>query len=249
MLKLTLFEIKRRWKLFAAVLCFYELANLALLFKLKSLMPLGMNMDNELIAFVVILAAAPIVLAFVDAVNGLRLEAKQSTRDLYFALPNTGFSKIGSKLFVSFVSMTLAGLTSIITVLGTMQYLTGEFAISETIKAISENFADVSFVVSYMAVSYTLFIGMIYLSFALFRSFFSQMKFGGVITFALFLGVSYVFEKLGQPFARFNIEQSFIPGTISLWSHGGMSFALQCISLVIVYGLTSLLFEYKASFD
>jgi hypothetical protein len=249
MLKLTLFEIKRRWKLFAAVFFFYELANLALIFKLKSLMPLSMNMDNELIAFVVILATVPMVLAFVDAVNGLRLEAKQSTRDLYFALPYTSFSKIGSKLFVALVSMLLAGLTSVITVLGTFQYLTGEFAISDALRALSENVADVSFVISYMTVSYTLFIGMIYLSFALFRSFFSQMKFGGAITFALFLGVSYVFEKLGQPFARFNVEQNFIPGTISLWTHGGLSFALQCLSLVVVYGLTCLLFEYKASFD
>lgn len=249
MLKLTLFEIQRRWKLFSAVLFFYELANLILVFKLKSLMPLGMNMDSELMAFVIILATAPMVLAFVDAMNSLRLEAKQSTRDLYFALPNTGFSKIGSKLLIAFVSMSLAGFTSIVTVLATFQYLTGEFAISEALKAVSENFMDVSFVLSYMAVSYTLFIGMIFLSFALFRSFFSQIKFGGVVTFALFLAVSYVFEKIGQPFARFNFEQNFIPGSMSLWTHGGVSFGLQCLSLVVVYVLTSLLFEYKASFD
>lgn len=248
MLKLTLFEIKRRWKLFVAVFFLYELANLALVYKLKSLMPLGMNTDNELIAFVVILAAVPVVLSFIDAVNGLRLEAKQSTRDLYFALPYSAFSKIGSKLLVSFVSMMLAGLTSVITVLATIQHLTGVFAISDAIRAISENLPDAIFVVSYLTVSYVLFIGMIYLSFALFRSFFSQMKFGGLITFALFIGVSYVFEKLGQPFTRFNFEQNVIPGSISLWSHGGISFAVQCISLVLVYGITSLLFEHKVSF-
>jgi len=249
MLKLTLFEIKRRWKLFAAVLFFYELANLALIFKLKSLMPLGMNMDNELIVFVVILAMAPIVLAFVDAMNSLRLEAKQSTRDLYFALPNNGFSKIGSKLLIASVTMTLAASLSIVTILATFQVLSGEFVIAEAINGLKENFRDVSFVLSYITISYALLIGMIYLSFGLFRSFFSQIKFGGVITFALFLGVSYVFEKIGQPFARFGFEESFIPGTISLWTHGGLSFAIQCLSLVVVYVLTSLLFEYKASFD
>lgn len=249
MLKLTLFELQRRWKLFAAVLFFYELANLALVFKLKSLMPLGMSMDSELIGFVVLLATAPVVLAFIDALNSLRLEAKQSTRDLYFALPNTAFSKIGSKLFISFATMVMASIISVVTVLATMQILTGEFVISDALKGIVENFSDVSFVLSYMGVSYTLLIGMIYLSFALFRSFFSQIKFGGMITFALFVGVSYVFEKIGQPFARLNFEEHFISDGLNLWASGGLSFGIQCLSLVAVYVLASLLFEHKASFD
>jgi len=249
MLKLTWFEIQRRWKLFAAVLFFYELANFALVLKLKSILPLGSNMDNELIVFVFVLAMAPIVLAFVDAVNSMRLEAKQSTRDLYFALPNNGFSKVGSKLLISAVSMGLAGITSTITVLGTMQVLTGEFVFSETMKLISEHLSDVSFILSYMAVSYTLLIGMVYLSYALYRSFFSQLKFGGVITFGLFVGVSYVFEKLGQPFSRFEGNNDFIIDGINFWASGGTSFAIQCLSLIVVYILSSLLFEYKASFD
>ncbi len=249
MLKLTLFEIQRRWKMYLAVFFFYELANVLLALKLRPMMPISGGSDSELIAFVFLLGMAPLILVFVDAINSLRNEVKVSTRDLYFTLPNNAFEKVGSKLLISLVGFIGALSIFLVTTLMTFQFLTGEFIISDILHALQKNISDASYVFIYISVSYALLIGMIYLAIALYRSFFSQMKFGGVITFVLFLGVSYSVQKLGANITQFNIDSEMIRDSLELWRTSGADLAVQILSLLAVYGATSLLLEFKASFD
>lgn len=244
-----LFELKRKWKLQLVVFFFYQLANVLLVMKLRTIMPFGGGMGNDLIAFVYLLGMTLPVLSFVDTVNSMRLEVKNPTRDLYFALPNNGFEKVGSKIVIGLVSMSLAGLSFVFTTLASTQYLTGDYVLYDFLKALGDHMNELTFMITMALVSYALLIAMIYLAFALFRSFFSQWKFGGLITFGLFIAINYVLQKVVEPFARFNIDVEFIGQTVNLWAIGANVLLLTTVVFTVVYALASVLFEYRANFD
>lgn len=251
MLKLIKFEIQRKWKYYLAALGLYELANILLILKIQSMNLVDMNMESASLGFFFLLGMVLPVLAFVDSVNTLRIEAKQPTRDLYFTLPYSGYEKIGSKLFVSGMSMMLALAGYVLTVLGSIEYLTQEPMMKPLLEAITKHFPDLSFMALITFVSYTLFIGMIYLSFGLFRSFFSQLKAGGLITLILFIAVTYLYNRYVGPLAEFNPQQTGLLPTESLhlWQSGGNVLAIQSISLAVIYALTGSLFENRVNFD
>lgn len=251
MLKLIQFEIQRKWKAHLLALGLYEIANLLLVLKIQSLNPGMTSMQNGMVAFVFLLGMVLPIVSFFDAVNSLRIEAKQSTRDLYFALPYSGYEKIGSKLLVSGISMMLAIGTYVITGLASVEFLSQEPILRELSDILVKQFSDLSFMVLMTFVSYTLFIAMIYLSFGLFRSFFSQLKAGGFITFVLFIAVTFLYNRYVGPLAEFAPHQNVILVTdsLNLWKSGANVFAIQSVSLAGIYALTGYLFENRVNFD
>lgn len=74
--------------------------------------------------FFVLLGSALFFGAMVGAVNNLRLEAKNSTRDLYFSVPISAYSKIGSKVIVSLLEVFGAALIASISATKAIESLT-----------------------------------------------------------------------------------------------------------------------------
>ncbi len=99
-------------------------------------------------------------------------------------------------------------------------------------------------VVSYMVIALLI----IYLSFAIFRSFFSQVRFGGGITILIYLVLNYLIQKFIFPYIGLRFEGRRLVGETyfeTLIRPLLTNFAfIVCLFLLIGY-----LFEKKVNFD
>ncbi|MCK8060145.1 MULTISPECIES: hypothetical protein [unclassified Fusibacter] len=245
MLKLLVFELQKKWKVLLGAFGLYELANLILAVYLTS--SGRIKTSDEYIAFIFLLATCFWFAAIVDCINNLRLEAKRSTRDLYFSLPYSGFTKIGSKLILSTVVMTLASGIAAVTTLFTTEKLLNEPVFTEALKFMQMNLGNTSYILIASIFQIIFFIAMVYLSFAIYRAFFSQLKFGGFITFMIYLAINYLYFKLVGGLEVTGNDTTFM--TMSLWKTEWLELAVVGLSIMASYGITGYLFEKKANFD
>lgn len=236
MIRLLKFEIKKKWKFSLAVLIGYLLINLATWFKFKD--------TSDVIfatALFFLLAGCFVAAAFVGSINNLRIEAKKPSRDLYFSLPLSAYTKIGSKVIVSFVEVTIASIVGTVVAGHFIGLISGQGILSE----IARVFNTASLEELLLAFSVQILMGLstlliIYLSFAIYRSFFSQVKFGGLVTVVIYLVLMYL---IGQyVFPHFVVD---VTSMAKAWINVGKA----AVFSAFLFMATGFLFEHKASFD
>jgi len=244
MIKLFKYEFQRKWKVSIGLLLAYFLVYFGFLIKFKSEGSYSIETFGFQLIFFILLGSALSFGSIVGAVNNLRLEAKQSTRDLYFSIPMSAYAKIGSKVIVSVVEVFTAGFIAIYTAVKAIEHLTGVTLWKTAIKEIlSQPMDQLIFAVVANIVYAVLMILIVYLSFAIFRSFFSQVKFGGIITIVIYIILNYLLVKGGTVFFG-NVEETALEG-FALWMMlAGFTAFTTCIYLLIGF-----LFEKRVSFD
>jgi hypothetical protein len=241
MIRLLKFEIQKKWKMSLGALLGYFLIYFGFLFKFRNDGLVSFEQMPFRLVFFILLASGLFFLAGIAAINSLRVEAKQSSRDLYFSLPLSAYTKIGSKVIVATVEATAAAVIGTLTCLRALEYLTG-FAV---MKQVFEGIKEVAFVDLVASFYFQLVLGIlmlliIYLSFAIFRSFFSQVRFGGMITMVIYvllmyLNIRYVFPLMS--FTEFSLSSEWFK-LLLLTSYTG-----------IVFTTVGYLFEKRANFD
>lgn len=258
MIKLLNYELQRKWKTSLGVLGLYFIIYFGFLLKynkeIRSVMD-NMNMANfDLdilintfglkIIFFIILASGLLFASVIGAVNNLRVEAKQSSRDLYFSIPMTAYTKIGSKVIVSLIEVFVAGIIGFVSVIKAFEFLTKFDIMKGIIDGIFSAPADVlTYVFIANLLQTTLMILTVYLSFAIFRSFFSQAKFGGLITVGIYLGLNYLLVRLfGE--VMINLEDA-VATTFTRW----LSLGIFGLFVTVIFILIGYLFEKRVSFD
>ncbi|MBN2794036.1 MAG: hypothetical protein JXR88_01420 [Clostridia bacterium] len=258
MIRLFNYEIQRKWKTSLGILGLYFLIYFGFLLKwnkeIRSVMD-NMNMSNfdmDLliqtfgfkIIFFIILASGLFFASIIGAVNNLRLEAKQSSRDLYFSIPMTAYTKIGSKVIVSLVEVFAASFIGFVSVIKAFEFLT-KFDIMKGI--IDSIFAMPTDALIYMIIGNvlqsTLMILMVYLSFAIFRSFFSQAKLGWLITIGIYIGLNYLMIRFLSSILM--TVGDAVKTSLSMWGLLA-GFALFVGAIFFIVGF---LFEKRVSFD
>ena len=244
MIKLFKYEFQRKWKVSIGLLLAYFLVYFGFLIKFKAEGSYSIETFGFQLIFFILLGSALSFGSIVGAVNNLRLEAKQSTRDLYFSIPMSAYAKIGSKVIVSVVEVFTAGFIAIYTAVKAIEHLTGVTLWKTAIKEIlSQPMDQLIFAVVANIVYAVLMILIVYLSFAIFRSFFSQIKFGGIITIVIYIILNYLLVKGGTVFFG-NVEETALEG-FALWMMlAGFTAFTTCIYLLIGF-----LFEKRVSFD
>ena len=244
MIKLFKYEFQRKWKLSLGLLAAYFLVYFGFLMKFKSEGTYSIESFGFQLIFFILLGSALSFSSVVGAVNNLRLEAKQSTRDLYFSIPMSSYTKIGSKVIVSVVEVFAAGFIAIYTAVQAIEHLTGVALWKPAIKEImSQPMDQLIFTVVANIVYAVLMILVVYLSFAIFRSFFSQVKFGGIITIGIYIFLNYLLIR-GSSLLFSNVQETMLDG-FGLW----MLLAGFTVFTTSIYLLIGFLFEKRVSFD
>lgn len=196
------------------------------------------------IIFFIILGSGLLFASIIGAVNNLRLEAKQSSRDLYFSIPMTAYAKIGSKVIVSLVEVFAASVIAFVSVIKAFEFLTKLSIWQSVMDAIFNVPFDmmVYFVIGNVLQA-AMMILVVYLSFAIFRAFFSQVKFGGFITIVIYVILNYLLIKFVGELLTNIEETSFTDLTRWLWLAAYAAFVTGLFALV------GFLFEKRVSFD
>lgn len=237
MIKLLKFEIIKKWKLSLGVLIGYFLIYFGAIIKFKSEGLVSFEQMPLQLVFFIILASTLGMAAFISGINSLRVEVKQSSRDLYFSIPLTAYAKVGSKLIIALVEMGLATVIGIFSCIKAMEQLTGFAVMKEFLKLIGEHSTSefiLMIVSQIVAVALSLLI--IYLSFAIFRSFFSQVRFGGFITVIIYVVLMYLHTR--YVFPLINSDSGDLVQVLLMTGY-----------TAFIFGLVGFLFEKKVSFD
>lgn len=237
MIKLLKFELFKKWKMSLGVLVGYFLIYGVALMKFKSEGLMSIEQMPLQLVFFIILASALGFAAFVGAINILRVEVKQSSRDLYFSIPLTAYTKIGSKLIFSLIEMSVASVIGFYTCVKALESLTGFAVLKELLKTWSDVPLQemILFFFSQLVAS-ALILLIIYLSFAIFRSFFSQVRFGGFITVIIYVALMYVHIRYIFPVIDIDNGSLVNAGILTAYT-------------AFIFGLVGFLFEKKVSFD
>jgi len=241
MIRLLKFEFQKKWKMSLGVLLGYFLIYFVFLFKFKAEGTFNIERMPFQLVFFILLASGLFFAAGISAINSLRVEAKNSSRDLYFALPLTAYTKIGSKLIVSTVEATLAAVIGTISCIKALEYLTGFGVMKFLFQGLQDAPLDEVILALYVQIlAGVLMLLIIYLSFAIFRSFFSQVRLGGLITIIIYIILMYLNVRYVFPFISID--------TMTTQSIG-LAVAGMTAYTVIIFGLVGYLFEKRASFD
>lgn len=244
MFKLLKFEVQKKWKLSLGALAAYFIVYFGFYTKFKlegdfTLDSLGMKL-----VFFVLLATALFVFSMISAVNNLRLEAKHRTRDLYFSVPISAYKKIGAKVIVSFVEIVTASLIALTTPILAIEGLAKTDEISKFFLQIFDMPTGVLiFAILISLVEMIMSLLIIYLSFAVFRSFFSQVKFGGLITVVIYIVLSIVIGQIGS--MAFAGMSTLSQTDVAMW----VSLGLYSLMTAVVFVIIGYLFEHRVSFD
>lgn len=242
MLRLFKYEFQRKWKMSLGILIGYFVLYFGLLIKYSNNSYSIEQMPLQLVLFI-LLAGALTVAAIIGAINNLRIEAKQNTRDLYFGIPMTAYTKIGSKVIVSLVEVMGAGLIGAYTCVKAFEKLTGVSLWSNFIDELLKlPLNDLVIAVLMQITLGVISIIVVYLSFAIFRAFFSQVKFGGLITVVIYVGLNYLIGRYINPALGMDLNH---------FSDQSMLFILikNMVFASLLFVVTGYLFEKRVSFD
>lgn len=244
MIKLLRYEFQRKWKMMIGVLLMYFVLYGGFLLKFKSDGLADFEEFGFSLVFFILLGGALVFAAALGAINNLRIEAKNPTRDLYFSIPINSYIKIGSKVIMSALEVAGAGIIAFVSATKAMEYLTGVDALKFVLDAFVANGFEVNlFLMLFQIIGGLISLLVIYLSFAIFRSFFSQVKFGGFITVVIYILLNIL---LGY-FTR-NVS---INMTSTFDFEGNMWLFLGVYTLLAggLFTLTGYLFEHRVNFD
>ncbi len=249
MLKLLKFEVLKKRKAVIMSILAYLVVNFALVMKFKTDGPV--SLDGELafpLVILIVVASGFLLLAFIGAINNLRVETKNSSRDLYFSLPMSSYTKIAVKTIVSTIEILGAFLIAVIVYFQSFKILTGMNLLKTFLDGIDTAQMSNLFSSSIISVLYVIIsVLLVYLAFAIFRSFFSQIKFGELFTILIYvlinyLMIRYVFVHIGFSQIIKNAQESIEPNVLmSLLSILGVT--------GVLFIIVGYLFENKVSFD
>lgn len=258
MIRLLKYELQRKWKMSVGILGLYFLVYFGFLLKFNgeiketigSMNMMSFDLDLLIsaygfrIIFFIMLGSGLVFASIIGAVNNLRIEAKESSRDLYFSVPMTAYTKIGSKVIVSMVEIFAAGIIGFVSVIKAFEFLTKFDIWDDVMKAITSlPFDMLMFVIISQILEVAMMILVVYLSFAIFRTFFSQVKFGGIITFIIYVFLNYLLIRFVGELLTSIEETTITDMTIWLMLFGYGLF------VTAIFGLVGFLFEKRVSFD
>lgn len=206
MLKLIKYEFVKKSKLLLILLITAIIANLAIAIAFG---------DTGVGLFLGFTPFALIVLYLYELIRTYSDDLNKKTGYMLFMTPNSGYKIIGSKLIfiiteglILFVSYLIFLIVNIIAL---ALKATGDFseithAINEMIRAINSgviaqfgmNLGDVLLIVLMILVSAVVFALIVYSAMTIRKSIFSNIKYGGLLSFIIFIGLNYVYGKLAN---------------------------------------------------
>ncbi len=249
MLKLLKFEMQRTWKTMLYTILGFLAINFALVLKFKS--DGGYNIDEmpfQVVIFIII-ASAFAFAAVIAAINNLRIEVKKPSRDLYFSLPLSAYSKIGAKVIFSMTQLISSAVIATFVCLKSIEAITSMNLLKLFFDGLKElNPDEMFYAVSGSILFYLSALLVIYLSFAIFRSFFSQVKFGGFITVLIYIALNYIIFRLSAIGIN-SLENLAITDSSYYFYENILPMSILVVSNIVLFVLTAFLFENKVSFD
>jgi hypothetical protein len=206
MLKLIKYEFIKKSKLLLILLITAILANLAVAVAFGEY---GIGL------FLGLTPIALIILYLYELIRTYSDDLNKKTGYMLFMTPNSGYKIIGSKLifiiteglilFVSYLIFLFINICAL------ALKATGDFseithAVNEIINAVNSgviaqfgiNLGDVLLIVLMILVSAIVFTLIVYSAMTIRKSIFSDIKYGGIISFIIFIGLNYVYGKLAN---------------------------------------------------
>ncbi len=255
MLRLIGFEIQRKWKMTMMALgAYFILMYIASLYVKKEIVEMGFQVLGgqspdlpEVTMLIFFMGFGLIVVSVIDAVNNMRLELKRTSRDLYFSIPISSFQMLGAKLFVSVVEVLVALSLGLLSIFYALEKIIGYKFIGEMFDGIFEYFVNFSYLATEIALSVSLLILLVYVTFAIYRSFFSQFRFGGIITLVIYVIIMYLYFKYIGQYIELNFSNEST--STNLWVLGIWPLIASITSNVVLFGLTGYMLERRVNFD
>ena len=211
MLKLIKFEFSRKKTAFAVAGILTLLGQLYALYRFYKLDETVRQVFSDDIfgIFVGFLLMAFGILYFIDIITLFRNDLFKQEGYMLFMTPHNGYKLLGAKLifalleglFIALIYAAIVYLNANIMHMGPIDFsfdgITGDI-IFTGLKGL--------FLGVFMIVEFAL---TVYISFALFKSLFNNVRFKGLITFAIFLGINFVKSSVFNMISRWINPQTF----------------------------------------
>ena len=257
MLKLMKYEIVKKYRELIIALSLFgilEVITIVLLLKKNQYTAGGVGLYSVtgVILFIFIL---------VDNINMYTGDLKNKSGYMLFLTPNSGYKILGSKLIIAFLENIVAfiiyfllGIINLDIVFRIMNEqgiidLLSQFNIN--INVTGNEIASVFIFGLIFLLGWLVFILSIYLSATIYKSVLSNVKFGGLITFVIFLLVNKILQVVYKLFGEIIMTTSNLNWEISNFSDGLFLAGLWAILLLIVgaalYFITGYLLDKKVN--
>lgn len=241
MLKLLKYEFIKKSKLLLILLVIAILANLA------AAIALG---ENGIGLFLGLTPFALIVLYLYELIRTYSDDLNKKTGYMLFMTPNSGYKIIGSKLifiitegvilFVSYIIFLMVNIVAVaLKATGNFSEITR--AVNELIKVINSgvvaqfgiNIGDILLIVIMILISAIVFALIVYSAMTIRKSIFSDIKYGGLISFIIFIVLNYIYGKL----ANF-VSVAFQFNIITEQINSNVTIAYPSAAMFHIFGIT-----------
>ncbi len=239
MIKLLKYELKKKYKTYLVIFITFFIFNV--FFRLTNNVLNLSDLKGSFLSFALttVFSFSLTIIAMVSVVNNLRLEMKNPTRDLYFSLPISSYTKLGSKVIISFFEIAAAMIIGLITSYSFFDNMFGDFMGAVGTEMPMDKMIQVMLEGFVRSLSFSmLMLLLIYFMIVFYRAFLSQVKFGKVISFIVYFAILFItlrfpINYLGRTFRN----QAYLYSA----SITGISIGL--------FVITGYLLDKKTSFD
>ena len=254
MLKLIKFEFSRKKTMYLVAAILLVIAQAFVLYKY---LELGSHVRDEFGldifgAYAGILMVAFSILYLIDIIFLFREDLFKQEGYMLFMTPNSGYKLLGAKLlFALLEGVLIFGVYSVI-ILSNIKFMNVD-VINFVFKNLSTKefwiMAKGLFAIILMIMQFSL---VVYLSFALFKSIFSNTRFKGLITFGIFIVLNIAISKIQEllsyilPFeSRFNVifNENSTMDAVNISLNNGVFMSV--VSVIILFIGTGYLLEKK----
>lgn len=210
MLKLIKYEFVKKSKLLLILLVVAILANIGLVLALK---------DVGIALFLGFTPLALVILYLYELIRTYSDDLNKKTGYMLFMTPNSGYKIIGSKLIFIITEGAILFVSYLIFVffnlVGIAYKATGSFSEifygirqiinlvnSTTVMQFGINIGDLLLIVMMILTSAIVFALIVYSAMTIRKSIFSETKFGGLLSFIIFVIINYIYGKLYDVVSR-----------------------------------------------
>lgn len=258
MIDLLKFEFLRKKSLFQIAISMIVLSQVFLLFRFYCTNK-AFRVDyfeGFVMLYLIILLIVFIILYLVDIITLFRNDIYHSEGYMLFLTPNSGYKILASKLcFAIIEGIAVAIIFSLVFVLNA-RVLYGASFFKDLIQ-IEADWNIISLILKTgmsVVISLVSFALTIYLSFAIYKSLFPNFRFKGLLTFAIFIGISVFKGRVVAYISMFQIKNTYslliekdsLTKTLEMIAEAvSVNLAINIVGSIIAFFITGYLLEKK----
>lgn len=245
MIKLLKYEFFKKWRIYGVVLALFIILDTVLI---SNQMADKINKE-DVFGLYVLMVFGMFLLVFIDNIEIFRKDLFNNTGYLFYGIPKNGYEVLGSKILFIIGEWIIAGSVALLVgIINTKILLSIKIGYDIEMFIKHSGIGNISFAVIQSLIMFLVLILNIYLAISIFKSWLSNVKYGRIGSFAIFILINYIEGKLYgllEPVVASN--DLMIKNTVNLWASLYPHLILTTLSAIGLFVITGYLLENKVN--